>query len=135
MARNIPLLPELSHLLAAIAVLVGSHDSVGAAENVSRKLTVADQMAMQAMLNAQIKPCLPPSFVGEKATATLRMSMNPDGTLAQKPVVVTADDPTVAGAAIRAVARCITSEHPLGFKRELYPSWKVFDFRVQPGSP
>jgi hypothetical protein len=126
-----PLEPHCLFLAVTMVTLLGSMLAACAGDT-ARKLSASDHMTMQLLINRQIKPCLSPAFGGGNSAATLRLHLNEDGTLASPPQVIASGSPSAASAAIRAVVRCVTVQHPLKFKRELYPSWKVLDLSVKP---
>jgi hypothetical protein len=91
-------------------------------------------MAMQAMIDRLVQPYVMRdlSANGGKSITVLRLHLNPDGTLASDPEVVTAVNATLTGNAIRAVKRGITQQTPLRYKPELYASWKTIEIEVKP---
>jgi hypothetical protein len=111
------------------ATMVAS-GTVAHAANELPRINLSELMRMQAELNNTMKPCLsplPPSF-----KATVKIRLNPDGTLAGRPELVSGSSPAAGNAVIRAVARCVTKAKPLDFDPKLYPAWKIFQYSVTP---
>ena len=113
-------------LAAGLALLVVSSASAQESRQASPKLTLAEQMQMQMIINRQVQPCL--NMRGYKSFAKVRIQMNRDGTLAGRPVPAFGSDYEAMQALVRAVALCVTPEHPLRFDPALYERWRTFSY-------
>ncbi|MBP0578999.1 cell envelope integrity protein TolA [Labrys sp. LIt4] len=120
-------------LAAGLALLVVSGASAQESRQASPKLTLAQQMKLQTIINRQVQPCL--NMRGEKSFAKVRIQMNRDGSLAGLPVSVSGSDYEAMNALVRAVALCITPEHPLRFDPALYEHWRTFSYTARGGDP
>ncbi|MGO4336775.1 cell envelope integrity protein TolA [Labrys sp. KB_33_2] len=109
---------------AAATLLMPLHASAQDAP----KLTLSDMAQMQHMLMQQIKPCIPPHAAVQMGKVILRVRMNPNGTLAGAPVVLSSTSAADGSILIRAFSRCITPETPLRFSPEKYAAWKEFNY-------
>jgi hypothetical protein len=88
-----------------------------------------------ARFKAHLRRCwqLPAGLAGSATRVVLRLSLNPDGTLAAEPMLIEAsaanDGPQVMRAAMAAVERC----QPFAFlPRERYGEWKELDVGFSP---
>jgi hypothetical protein len=114
-------------IFCATTVALGT---VSHAANELPRISLAEMMRMQAELTNMTKPCLSP--LPPSIKVTLKMRLNPGGTLAGKPELVSGSSPAAGNAVIRAVTRCVTKAKPLDFDPALYPAWKTFQFSVTP---
>lgn len=113
---------------------VGQTASTGRPEANAPRLNLSQRSQMQGMLDRLIKPILPKDVsAGDKKTTTvLRVYLNPDGTLAKTPEIISQSNPTLANAAVRTVVRAITPQTPLLLSSAPYESWKVIELGVTP---
>lgn len=88
-----------------------------------------------ARFRAEVQRCwhLPPGLASSSARVVLRISLNPDGTLAAEPMLIEAtasrDGPQVMRAAIEAVRQC---QPFASLPRDRYREWKQLDVSFTP---
>jgi hypothetical protein len=150
-----PVASEAKHLdLSKIAALISKEaparaartdteaaatSSLGTSRGEAPKLSLSQNMAIKGAIRDQVRPCWSsPSYAAnaKDLSVLINVELNQDGTLAADPEIVkypaNASGVAAAGAAIRAIKRCVTAQAPLKLPPNLYASWRELEINFDP---
>jgi colicin import membrane protein len=113
--------------------------ALGSAQGTAPKLSLSQRNALVTAIMNHVTPCWsPPSFAADARSlaVVIAVDLNEAGQLSAEPSVVkypaSSSGTAAAGAALRALKRCITAESPLKLPPELYGSWRALEINFDP---
>jgi colicin import membrane protein len=115
--------------------------SLGSTRGNAPRLTLSQRSAIVGAILNHVSPCWnKPGFAADPSSLSvlINVNLNQDGTLSAEPEVVKypagSGGAAAAGAAMRAIKRCVTTETPLKLPPNLYASWKEIEVNFAPSS-
>jgi colicin import membrane protein len=113
--------------------------SLGSSRGTAPKLSLSQRSAIVGAIMSHVSPCWsPPSFAQDASglDVLIAVDLNQDGTLATDPQVIkypaNKSGSAAAGAAMRAIKRCVTAQTPLKLPPNLYASWREIEINFDP---
>jgi colicin import membrane protein len=113
--------------------------SLGSSRGTAPKLSLSQRSAIVGAIMSHVSPCWsPPSFAQDASglDVLIAVDLKQDGTLATDPQVIkypaNKSGSAAAGAAMRAIKRCVTAQTPLKLPPNLYASWREIEINFDP---
>lgn len=122
--------------ISTTMIFIAAFASIAVTQAQEMRLSLRQRFAMQKMMDAAIKPCVPPGAPTKTPpSAALRLTFNLDSSLARPPQLISSNNVEWGLAALRGVNRCLARPGAITFDKKYYSVWRTIDLHVQPLHP